>query len=290
MKANIFRTFFALLFSFFLNELSAQTIYPPNHSFEADTILPWEIKGRYDLPTSVNMNFPTDGKYFIELTSSKIRNLYTLSTLKIKFSVNDRVRYLNFASMFWSTKNENKFRVKYQLTKYNPYYKRSYLICNMDTMMDTICNIRDYREDWFYHKVDLKPYYLSNQIPDSCLIEISCDFIHLSTADFIQYLDLDNFVLTGNVDAQVSVEDQSKSNCDIRVYPNPSNGLLNVDLSAVPDVVKLEVLSADGQIVVFLDDPEALIQLDLSACARGCYLLKIASADGNIQYKKLLLE
>ncbi|HEY1045099.1 MAG TPA: T9SS type A sorting domain-containing protein [Bacteroidia bacterium] len=274
--------------------LNAQVVYPPNHSFEDDTInygvLPWQTSGYHDLNYSVNMILAAEGKYFFELASFRINNVYTNSKLWIKFPINERARFLNFSSIFDSYFENYKFRVKIMMTKFDPYYKRSYMVCNMDTLMDTICNYRAYRKDWFHNKMDLKPYYLTNETPDSCYIEISCDLNYKGFFDYIQYLYLDNFFLNGNVDAQVSVEGQSISNCDVRVYPNPSNGLLNMDLSAVPDVVKLEVLSADGQTVVFLDDPEELIQLDLSACARGCYLLKIASADGNIQYKKLLLE
>lgn len=290
MKNNFLKIVLILSIILIQIKLNAQSIFPPNYSFEADTILPWEVDGRYDLPTSVNMNFPSEGKYFIELTSSKIRYVYAYSTLKIKFPINERVRYLNFASMFWSTKDENKFRVKYQMTKFNPLYKRSYLVCNMDTMMDTICNIRDYREEWYNHKVDLKPYYLSNESPDTCYIEISCDFKHYSSSDFIQYLDLDNFVLTGNVDAQVSVQDQFKSKQEVLVYPNPASGTVNVDLSAVPDVVQLELLSVDGRSVMIHDVNTEITVLDVSSLSKGLYLLKITDSDHTQIFKEIVIE
>lgn len=275
-------------------ELTAQTIYPPNHSFEDDSITfgikPWYAVGDFEIITSVNMHFAPDKKYFFELLSKKFNSVYTYSKLQIKFPVSERVRFLNFVSMFRSFKEGSQFNVKLQMTKYHPVFKRSFLICNMDTMMDTICNVRDYRNVWFYHKVDLKRYYLSNETPDSCYLELSCDFKHEGSTDFFQILDLDNFVLTSNVNEQVSVSEQSKFKTDVWVYPNPSSGMLNVDLSQLQDASQLEVISSDGRSVMSRSAFNGVVGLDVSSLVKGLYLLKITNYDHTQIFKEIVIE
>ncbi|MDX5321733.1 MAG: T9SS type A sorting domain-containing protein, partial [Bacteroidota bacterium] len=71
-------------------------------------------------------------------------------------------------------------------------------------------------------------------------------------------------------------------NGQLNVYPNPSNGIFNLDLSGLnTDNLQIEVYAANGQLI----GAETLIQgagaqVDLSSAAAGVYLVKVRTAEG----------
>ncbi|MDX5319667.1 MAG: PKD domain-containing protein [Bacteroidota bacterium] len=71
-------------------------------------------------------------------------------------------------------------------------------------------------------------------------------------------------------------------NGQLNVYPNPSNGIFNLDLSGLnTDNLQIEVYAANGQLI----GAETLIQgagaqVDLSNAAAGVYLVKVRTAEG----------
>ncbi|HEY1045100.1 MAG TPA: T9SS type A sorting domain-containing protein [Bacteroidia bacterium] len=294
MKKNVIRMVFLLSMIFVQRTLNAQVVYPPNHSFEDDTsmktLFPWQVTGKYFFLTSLNMNFATDGKMFIGIESFKLKDKYTNSKVSIKFPMTERVRFLNFQSIFGSQFDFFKFNVKLEFTKFNQFYNRSFVVCSIDSLMDTISNYRSYRNKWNFHKIDLKSHYKELATPDSCYIEFNCDIKYFGIYDFSQVLFLDNVLLTGSVDAQTFIQEQTFSNPEILVYPNPSNGLLNVDLSAVPDVMQLDVISMDGRSVLTQNNLNEIVELDLSALTKGLYLLKITNSDNTQIFKEIVIE
>lgn len=95
---------------------------------------------------------------------------------------------------------------------------------------------------------------------------------------------------SGNYDADASVTRTSVKDiaeAGIRVYPNPSNGVVFVDLSRAEEVNRLEVYSVTGQLVKVLDAADISTQttLDLSAYQAGTYLVRVISATGTFSTK-----
>lgn len=68
----------------------------------------------------------------------------------------------------------------------------------------------------------------------------------------------------------------------INVYPNPSNGIFNIDGE---DIQKIEVLNALGQIVYSKEINDNHLQVDLSRHSIGAYLLRVVTSNGIITHK-----
>ena len=81
---------------------------------------------------------------------------------------------------------------------------------------------------------------------------------------------------------------------ELMIYPNPSEGLVNVSLpTAVSETLKLELISPDGKTTrLGLPEkigPQATISLDLSINPRGVYFLK-STTDEGVWLGKVILE
>ncbi len=81
-------------------------------------------------------------------------------------------------------------------------------------------------------------------------------------------------------------------NTDLRVYPNPSNGIYNIKInSGESSQVELIVVSTDGSIVYRKENlklsSETMIKIDISSYAKGVYQLIIRNENGLIN-KKLI--
>ena len=72
---------------------------------------------------------------------------------------------------------------------------------------------------------------------------------------------------------------------DFTVYPNPTNGVVNVQCTMYNvqvETAEIHVLDAYGKLVnVVRVQPNETVQIDLSRYARGVYFVK-AVADGNV--------
>jgi hypothetical protein len=80
---------------------------------------------------------------------------------------------------------------------------------------------------------------------------------------------------------------------DVRVFPNPTNGLLNIDLKSVQSGCKIQVINPAGSIL-FEENVEkgasGVKTLDLSNYSKGIYLVNISNANqkDHLQYKVIL--
>jgi hypothetical protein len=75
------------------------------------------------------------------------------------------------------------------------------------------------------------------------------------------------------------------------IYPNPTNGLVNVELESVEEIVDLRVFNAVGQLIqaVRVDPSFGAIQtIDLSNDGPGMYFFHIIGADGSKQIERVI--
>ena len=70
----------------------------------------------------------------------------------------------------------------------------------------------------------------------------------------------------------------------VNVYPNPSNGIINVDGIGIN---KVEIINTFGQVIFAKETKEDNLQIDLSGYAFGCYLLRVIT-DNGITTKQLI--
>lgn len=95
--------------------------------------------------------------------------------------------------------------------------------------------------------------------------------------------DADNwFIDNVNVTASLSTDDFS-SNLKTTLYPNPTNGIVNIKASA--EMKSIELYSILGNLVKTYSNEQ---QLDLSNLSSGTYIMKLTSVDGDISRQKLI--
>jgi hypothetical protein len=74
----------------------------------------------------------------------------------------------------------------------------------------------------------------------------------------------------------------------LKVYPNPSNGQLNVELNNSADKT-VQIVDVTGRIVLAGQSTEATLKFNLSTLANGVYYVKVKSQD-DIQVIKIIKE
>lgn len=100
----------------------------------------------------------------------------------------------------------------------------------------------------------------------------------------------DSFNIT--VDRTTGIADSSLENSDIRIFPNPSDGVFSIELPH-PQFYKIELLDVLGNIVVtkvlHVDDFNQRIRLDVAdfQIRSGLYLL--LANDGQTQFVKKVI-
>ena len=84
-----------------------------------------------------------------------------------------------------------------------------------------------------------------------------------------------------NCSELLSVSEYGQINNLIKVYPNPSNGIFNLEKSGQIDLVKAEIYDINGRFIksVDLSNMEITRAIDLSQVASGLYFMKISSKD-----------
>ena len=89
----------------------------------------------------------------------------------------------------------------------------------------------------------------------------------------------------------VSNEELNSEGFDLRVYPNPSQGLVNIEMKEFQSNVEVKVFNAIGQLVKtqLFQRPEKLITLDLEDLEIGIYVIEVLSDEG-MTTKKIILE
>ena len=81
-------------------------------------------------------------------------------------------------------------------------------------------------------------------------------------------------------------------NTNFKSYPNPANGLLNVELANNEKVVSYEVMDLTSQVIVSenLSTSSNIATLNTSTIEEGVYVIKINTASGNILSKKIVIK
>lgn len=87
----------------------------------------------------------------------------------------------------------------------------------------------------------------------------------------------------------ISVETTTENqNSEIRVFPNPSNGLVQIESDQ--EIIGIQVLDLTGKIVFTSTEKKVMQTIDLSELPKGMYLLRFETQDGVMQTKKIILE
>lgn len=88
-----------------------------------------------------------------------------------------------------------------------------------------------------------------------------------------------------------SIVEQSAINIierdDIKIYPNPTKGDLNVELNTTSDIQKIQIniISIKGQLLYNTDVVQRAYNLDVSSFAQGAYILIMQVNDKKYEWK-----
>lgn len=99
-----------------------------------------------------------------------------------------------------------------------------------------------------------------------------------------QWTFVDNFILSSNTDIPTDfIED------DLKIYPNPSSGIVNIELQKNNTSCDVEIYDMFGRKILSYDSVLEFQQIDMCSYDQGIYFVKVY--DGSAFYiKKLLLE
>ena len=75
--------------------------------------------------------------------------------------------------------------------------------------------------------------------------------------------------------------------CLIRIYPNPTEGLLRIDIESMPakETAQIMLYSLSGQLILAQRDITASAELNLGGQSRGVYLLHIWIGEEKREWK-----
>lgn len=122
---------------------------------------------------------------------------------------------------------------------------------------------------------------------------VSSVFVNGSTASWGNIFSLPmirlNFKSSNN--CIVGVEEQEKANTKYTLFPNPSKGIVNIQLSSNHSVEIIEVYSIQGKLITFevISNQENLLSIDLSDQSKGVYFLRFISTD-EIVSQRIVIE
>ena len=88
------------------------------------------------------------------------------------------------------------------------------------------------------------------------------------------------------VDASLSVSDKTLFDNNVSIYPNPTNGFLNIKISANLTVKRVGLVDVTGKEIFNQTNAKPI---DVSSFSKGLYILQIESQDGAVMSKKLLV-
>jgi hypothetical protein len=83
--------------------------------------------------------------------------------------------------------------------------------------------------------------------------------------------------MSGNA---ISAIPESSRNINYTLYPNPSNGIINLQFEAEGEYA-VSVYNSTGQLVLYNETKALFDQIDLSSYNAGIYFISISDADGN---------
>ncbi len=86
----------------------------------------------------------------------------------------------------------------------------------------------------------------------------------------------------------VGLEEQLLELEGLSVYPNPTNGRLNVVLEGNESIDRVEVVSMVGRVLIAKNVSGSQVELDLSSLPKASYLLRVQSGE-RVSHRKLLL-
>ncbi|MFM8433600.1 MAG: T9SS type A sorting domain-containing protein [Bacteroidota bacterium] len=82
----------------------------------------------------------------------------------------------------------------------------------------------------------------------------------------------------------------SQKTDDIRLYPNPASGSVNLELQDVEGTVRITIMNLLGEKIFDQFSEQKNLRIDLSALQAGLYLVNVIGVNGTVIREKLILK
>ncbi|OSY86886.1 hypothetical protein WH52_13960, partial [Tenacibaculum holothuriorum] len=250
------------------NMIEMETMYVNNNELTGS--LPEGIKNYTKLQTLIVENNKLEGNV-PDLTA-----INTLSSLNIR---NNKFQFGDFEDEFATYKsNINSF-------SYSPQAKigedTSEDLTNADYRLDAVVS-GDHNEYQWY----------KDNSPIQGATEASYDILSPTSADDgIYYCRITNTVVTNltietgkitlKYDTSLSTEDEELEKA-VKLYPNPTKGLLNLNISNQFELKKIEIYTVLGKKIREIKANSGLKNIDISNLSSGMYLINIVTEKGRV--------
>ena len=148
-------------------------------------------------------------------------------------------------------------------------------------MRDTIAMVVQKYSDmimmWTPFSIDLM--YMSGATPDSAIITLAASGYNPVVNS---YLYVDNLAFAGSV---AGINQFRVRNSEFRIYPNPANSVINVELGVMNETTEVQVLNTLGEVVIHNSSLKTHnLVLDLGNLPNGVYFIK--STQGTAKFIK----
>jgi hypothetical protein len=101
---------------------------------------------------------------------------------------------------------------------------------------------------------------------------------------------MNSAIFTQNVQACPNGLAQLSNSTQMTIYPNPTKGVFNVDLSNVTNASKLEVYNAFGQMVISNEVNSYTTKIDMDSMPKGIYIVRIKEGNTIVKTSRLIKE
>jgi subtilisin family serine protease len=122
-------------------------------------------------------------------------------------------------------------------------------------------------------------------LPNATNEEIK-DYVRMSAS---QYTTPDVFIGYGIPDLQLALDIglslQEEEFFEFKVYPNPANDILNIQIPSANEITTLRIFDVLGKSVLEQDITESSSQLDMSSMASGLYIMSFQSGNASKTFK-----
>jgi hypothetical protein len=142
---------------------------------------------------------------------------------------------------------------------------------------------------WNFYSYNILPYIEGVGAISSFALENHCGYTGTPSYGLVCYEKQgEQLILNPNINCQVynSITDRAIEKTDIKVYPNPTSGQVQIEgLSALEKTI--DVLNTNGQLVFTRQSSQERFNLNMANYPKGAYFVRITSEEGTIT-KKLI--
>ncbi|MES2138754.1 MAG: T9SS type A sorting domain-containing protein [Bacteroidota bacterium] len=97
-------------------------------------------------------------------------------------------------------------------------------------------------------------------------------------------------VITKTITVQVCTGIEENSKKLIKIYPNPANQLLTIDMDLLPGTKTIEILDMQGKLLLSKISTDQIVTLEIASIPIGCYFVNVVVNNKNYTTETIFIE